>query len=122
MMFGPSGSLSIYLCTRSTDMRKSIDGLCGEANNFIGKTPTDGSLFVFLNARRDKVKLLWWDKDGYWLFYKRLEAGTFQMPQFCPGSTSVAMQRDMLTCLLSGIDLGSVKKRKRFSLKSEQFT
>ena len=118
-MLGLSAPLSIYLCTRSTDMRKSIDGLCGEANNFIGKSPTDGSLFVFLNGRRDKVKLLWWDKDGYWMFYKRLEVGTFQMPQFCVGSASVTMQRDMLTCLLSGIDLESVKRRKRFSLKSK---
>jgi transposase len=119
-MFEIGVPLSIYLCTRSTDMRKSIDGLCGEANNYIGKSPTDGSLFVFLNGRRDKVKLLWWDKDGYWLFYKRLEAGTFQMPPFCDGSVSITMQRDMLACLLSGIDLGSVKKRKRFSFTKKE--
>jgi transposase len=119
MMFGLNAPLNIYLCTRSTDMRKSIDGLCGEANNFIGKSPTDGSLFVFLNSRRDKVKLLLWDKDGYWLFYKRLEAGTFQMPRFCTGAASVTMQRDMLACLLSGIDLSSVKRRKRFTFTSK---
>ena len=118
-MFGAVSASSIYLCTRSTDMRKSIDGLCGEVNNFLSKSPTDGALFVFLNARRDKVKLLLWDKDGYWLFYKRLEAGTFQMPPFCAGATSISLQPEMLSCLLSGIDLRSVKKRKRFSLAGQ---
>jgi transposase len=106
----------IFLSTRVTDMRKSIDGLCGEAQDYVGHNPVDGSLFVFYNRRRDKLKMLWWDRDGYWVWYKRLEAGTFQMPLFDGSATSVALSGDDLHLILSGIDLASVKKRKRFRL------
>lgn len=97
-------------------MRKSIDGLCGEAQDYVGHNPVDGSLFVFYNRRRDKLKMLWWDRDGYWVWYKRLEAGTFQMPLFDGSATSVTLSGDDLHLILSGIDLASVKKRKRFRL------
>jgi transposase len=106
----------IFLSTRVTDMRKSIDGLSGEAQDYVGHNPVDGSLFVFYNRRRDKLKMLWWDRDGYWVWYKRLEAGTFQMPPFDGSATSVALSGDDLHLILSGIDLASVKKRKRFRL------
>jgi transposase len=106
----------IFLSTRVTDMRKSIDGLCGEALDYIGHNPVDGSLFVFYNRRRDKLKMLFWERDGYWVWYKRLEAGTFQMPLFDGAVTSVALSGDDLHLILSGIDLASVKKRKRFQL------
>lgn len=119
-MFGMSVPPSIYLSTRPTDMRKSINGLCGEVQNFLNRNTTDGSLFVFLNHRRDKVKLLFWDADGYWLWYKRLEAGTFQMPQFSAEASGVVLEHETLHCLLYGIDLASIKKRKRFNLKCKE--
>jgi transposase len=118
-MFGLSVPPNIYLSTRPTDMRKSINGLCGEVQNFLGRSSTDGSLFVFINHRRDKVKLLFWDNDGYWLWYKRLEAGTFQIPLLSADASGVILEHDTLHCLLYGIDLCSIKKRKRFCIKSQ---
>lgn len=79
-MFGLTAPAAVYLSTRPTDMRKAMDGLCGEVSDYLGDEPTDGSLFVFYNRRRDKLKMLYWDRDGYWVFYKRLEAGTFELP------------------------------------------
>jgi transposase len=114
-MFGLTGPASIFLSTRATDMRKSIDGLCGEVQDYIGRDPVDGSLFVFLNRRRDKVKMLWWERDGFWVFYKRLEAGTFQMPQAATGDERQWMlSAAQLQLILCGVDLRSVRMRKRY--------
>lgn len=114
-MFGLSFSIpaAIFFCARPTDMRKSIDGLSGEVSQYLGKDSVDGSLFVFYNRRRDKLKILWWDRDGYWVFYKRLEAGTFQLPQPCD-TTHWVLSAQQLQLILSGIDLGSVRMRKRY--------
>lgn len=95
-------------------MRKSIDGLCGEVHNYLGRDPMDGSLFVFYNRRRDKLKLLFWDRDGYWILYKRLEAGTFQMPLTITDNNGIALDSSQLQLILAGIDLNSVRLRKRY--------
>ncbi len=109
---------SIFLSTRATDMRKSIDGLCGEVRDFLGCDTMDGTLFVFYNRRRDKIKLLFWDRDGYWVFYKRLEAGRFQMPLVSAGATRISLDSSQLQLILSGIDLASVRRLKRFCVNS----
>jgi len=82
----------------------------------MGKSPQDGSLFVFYNKRRDRMKLLWWQTDGFWLFYKRLEAGTFQVPQNHENARSIHLTADQLHLIISGIDLASVKRRKRYNM------
>jgi transposase len=69
---------TIYLHSGTTDMRKSFDGLSGIIRGTFGGDPADGSLFLFVNKRRDRIKALWWDGDGYVLWYKRLEEGTFE--------------------------------------------
>lgn len=117
-MYGITIPSAIFLSTRPTDMRKSIDGLCGETQDYLGHNPVDGSLFVFFNRRRDKLKMLWWDRDGYWVLYRRLEAGTFQVPPHQDGSASVELGSDQLHLILSGIDLRSVKMRKRYRLSA----
>jgi transposase len=117
MLAGLSAPKAIYLSTRICDMRKSIDGLCGEVGDFLRRDPVDGSLFVFCNRRRDKLKMLWWDGDGYWLFYKRLEAGTFQLPQ--QSETNIShwtLTSQQFQLILSGIDLSSVRMRKRYRI------
>ena len=115
MFTGLEGPSAIYLSTRSTDMRKSIDGLSGEVQDYLGRNPVDGSLFVFLNRRRDKIKMLWWERDGFWVFYKRLEAGTFQLPQAPEGEERQWMlSAPQLQLILSGVDLQSVRMRKRY--------
>ena len=105
---------TIFVSTRATDMRKSIDGLCDEVHSYLGASSTSESLFVFFNYSRDKIKLLFWDNDGYVVFYRRLEHGTFQMPTFVNGSTHLSLDANALHCILAGIDLSSIKMRNRF--------
>lgn len=95
-------------------MRKSIDGLCGEVRDYLGCDPMNGGLFVFYNRRRDKIKLLLWDRDGYWVFFKRLEVGKFQQPLISTEATHVSVDSSQLQLILSGIDLSSVRLLKRF--------
>jgi transposase len=109
---------SVYLSTRATDMRKSIDGLCGEVHNYLGCNSVDGSLFVFYNRRRDKIKLLFWERDGYWVLYKRLESGTFQMPLIKEDVSSVVLDSEQLHLILAGIDLNFIRHRKRFCIST----
>lgn len=117
-MIGLTLPTTIFLSARVTDMRKSIDGLCGEVNNFLGGNPLDGSLFVFYNRSRDKLKLLFWDRDGYWVLYKRLEAGTFQMPLTTADTISIPLDTSQLQLILAGIDLNSIRQRKRYCINS----
>jgi transposase len=105
---------SIYLSTRVTDFRKGIDGLCGEVREYLGADPLGGGLFVFYNRRRDRLKLLWWDRDGYWVCCKRLEAGTFQIPAVGGQGNLCTLSAEQLQLMLYGIDLASVRHRKRY--------
>jgi transposase len=115
-MLGINIPAAIYLSTRATDMRKSIDGLSGEVQGYIGRNPVDGSLFVFYHRRRDKLKMLLWDRDGYWVLYKRLESGTFEVPMHQEDATHGELTGDQLHLILAGIDLRSVKMRKRYRI------
>lgn len=109
-------TLSIFLYSSPTDMRKSFDGLSGIVRGELNREPDDESLFLFINRRRDRIKALWWDSDGLVLWYKRLEAGTFQHLQADGGSGTPAVQIDVtqLAMILGGVSLESVKRRKRF--------
>jgi len=106
--------VEIFLCTTPADMRKAFDGLFAMVVNHLGRDPLAGGLFVFLNRRRDRMKLLYWDGDGLAVWAKRLEAGTFQLPPLDASARSVAMSATELTLLLRGIDLASVRQRKRY--------
>jgi transposase len=105
----------IFLCTRSTDLRKSFDGLSGLVQECFSQDLLTGHLFLFLNRRRDRIKILYFDRDGLAIWYKRLETGSFQMPQVAAGD-SIEIQPAQLAMLLSGIDLRTVRQRKRFQL------
>ena len=114
MIMLPS-AVRIFLCTRSTDLRKSFDGLSGLVQECFDQELLTGQLFLFLNRRRDRIKILYFDRDGLAIWYKRLEAGSFQMP---PTMTQdgVELQPTQLLMLLSGIDLRTARQRKRFHL------
>ena len=84
-----SFSRPIYLATRPVDMRKSFDSLAAIVKNSFHKDPLDGTFFVFINRTADRLKMLYWDRDGYALWYKRLEAGCFRIPLSVDGSGSV---------------------------------
>ena len=107
-------TVSIFLYTQPADMRKSFDGLWALTVEHLGRDPLRGGLFVFINKRRDRMKLLYWDIDGIAVWAKRLERGTFQMPQVDAEATSVVLSATELTLLLRGIDLKSVRQRKRY--------
>jgi transposase len=106
--------VDIYLCAQPADMRKSFDGLWALTVDHLGQDPLRGGLFVFVNRRRDRMKLLYWDVDGIAVWAKRLERGTFQMPQVDAEATGVVLSATELTLLLRGIDLASVRQRKRY--------
>jgi transposase len=114
-MLSLSLPVDIYLSTAPTDMRKSFDGLFALAVEHLGRDPFTGGLFVFVNRRRDRMKLLYWDApDGLAVWAKRLESGTFQLPKAAAGARSVTLSATELTLLLRGIDLTSVRQRKRY--------
>jgi transposase len=96
-------------------MRRSFDGLSGLVRSVFQADPTDGNLFLFLNRRGDRIKMLWWDRDGLALFYKRLEAGTFEMLQAADESPVLEIDATQLAMLLSGVTLESAKRRKRYA-------
>jgi transposase len=99
-------------------MRKSFDGLCGLVHNYMEKQPQSGHLFVFVNRPCNRMKLLLWDRNGFWLFYKRLEQGCFQLPSFGEHpSAGLSISYDRLLLMLEGIDISSVNRRKRFTRK-----
>jgi len=108
-MFGLTAAIRIYLYRGVCDMRKSFDGLCGIIRSDMGADPLSGSLFVFVNRRRSMVKLLYWDRDGLALWYKRLEQGCFTLPDRWPQDGRI--ERRDLTMLLEGIVPKKVEKR-----------
>jgi transposase len=114
-MLSIPANVSVYLCTRPTDMRKGFDGLHTLVLQVFERDPVDGHLFLFVNRRGDRLKMLWWDRDGMALFYKRLEAGTYQLPGVSGDSEGVEIDATDLAILLNGIDVQSARRRKRYS-------
>lgn len=110
-MLSLPANTEIYLYAHATDMRKSFDGLSGIVRNELDREPTDGSMFLFINRRRDRIKILHFDGGGYWLHYRLLEAGTFEAIPCEDGC--VAIDATQLAMLLGGVSL-STKRRKRY--------
>jgi transposase len=97
-----------------TDLRKGFDALSGLVTTAFGQDPTCGHLFLFFNRRRDRLKILYWDRgDGLAIWYKRLEIGSFQLPAAPAQAVAIEMTATQLSLILSGIDLGSARQRKR---------
>lgn len=115
-MLSLSPQVRVFLCTKPTDMRKSFDGLSGLVEAVFAGDVLSGDLFVFINRRRDRIKILGWDRDGLMIWYKRLEQGTFQLPGGADGR--VELDAAELSMLLAGIDLTSARRRKRYRVAS----
>lgn len=114
-----SSTQRYYFYRYPTDMRKSFNGLSGIVHNELGSDSLSGDVFIFVNRRRDRVKLLVWDRTGYVLLYKHLQQGTFELPAFEEQATSCQMKWEELVLILEGVSLQSVR-RKRFSLLPAQ--
>ena len=109
-MLSLTAATRIFLVAGPTDMRKSFNGLQAIVNSELKKNALSGDLFVFSNRRRDLLKILYWDRSGFWVCAKRLEEGTFAWPEV--GGSSVEMTREELMLLLGGLDLRSTKRRR----------
>jgi transposase len=105
-------AVRIWLATRPTDLRKAFDSLAELVRQQLQNDPLSGHLFVFRNKRADRIKLLYWDEDGYVIVYKRLEAGTFRFP--AADAAGVEIRAADLYMLLDGVDLTSVKRQRRY--------
>ena len=106
--------VGIYLCTTPTDMRKGFDTLAALVKDHLGRDPLSGDLFLFLSRGKDRLKALAWEPDGFALYYKRLEEGTYRLPPHAPGTTGVTLKASELAMLLDGIDLKSVRRSPRY--------
>ena len=103
----------MYLCVVPVDMRRSFDGLSEMVRRFIGQDPMSGDLFVFRNKEENKLKILFWDRDGYAIFYKRLEKGTFTIPAGVDAGVEIDATAFMM--LMHGIDAREVRKQRRYT-------
>ena len=112
-----STSTRIWLATAPADMRCGFDRLAELARAVTGQDPLSGHLFLFRSRGGDRLKALYWDRDGMALWYKRLEEGTFKLPRVADGVKSVELRASELAMLLDGIDLHSVKRVKRYARK-----
>ena len=112
-----ASGVRIFLCTLPTDMRRGFDRLAEMVRSSLLQDPLDGSLFVFRSRGGDRLKVLHWDKDGFSLWYKRLEEGTFRFPATPAGAAGVEIKASEMAMLLEGIDLKSLKRSPRLKLK-----
>jgi len=107
-------STRVYVATTPADMRRSFDGLMGLVRDFLDGDPLSGHLFVFRNRSGDRLKVLWWDRDGLAIFYKRLEEGVFTFPAAIGDVPRIEMTAADLQLVLQGIDPAKVKRAKRY--------
>jgi transposase len=121
-MLSSLGQTKIYLYAKPADMRRSFNGLHAIVEAEFRRDIRAGDVFVFLNRRLDRIKLIHWDRDGLAIWMKRLERGTFQRPRCPPGAAQVEMDATDLSLLLSGIELASVKRRPRYTIAAAKST
>ena len=115
-MLQVASATKIYVALQPTDMRKGFAGLCGEVRQVMGLDPVTNCLFLFRNRRRDRIKILLWDGDGFAIYYKRLERGTFELPSAGDGDAKLEIRASELAMILDGIRLEGRTRRKRFEL------
>lgn len=111
----PTAPVRVFVATVPVDLRRSFDRLAACAETLLHQNPLSGHLFVFRNRSGDRVKILYWDRTGYCLWYKRLEKGTFRLPS---GAEGVEISAAELVLLLEGLDLAGARQRARFVRRS----
>lgn len=112
-MLSLASGIKIFAYAKPTDMRKGINGLSGIVRSEFGSEPTDGSLFVFINRGRDRMKLLHFQSGGFWLYYRVLEAGTFESIKPQADSSVLKLEATELSMLLSGVSLSAYQRRRK---------
>jgi transposase len=115
LMLNLSPTTRIYLHVPPTDMRKSFNGLTGLVRSVFRADPREGNWFLFLNRRRDRIKILYWDRDGMVLWYKQLSSGTFEQLRSSGDGATLELDATQLALLLSGVTIESARRRPRFA-------
>lgn len=113
-MLGFSSNLRYFMCCTPVDMRNGFDGLAGIVRNHLKNDPVSGAVFIFLNKSRTHIKILFWDGDGFALFYKRLERGKYALTTH--NLPSKEMKREELLMLLEGLSFSEMKRKKRYKI------
>ena len=114
-MLSLSSQVRIFLAREPCDMRKSFHGLIGLTESVLREDPLSGHLFVFINRRRDRIKLLYWGGTGFCIWYQQLEKGSYQLPDSAKAAAEgIEITASQLSLILDGIDLGSVRQRPRY--------
>ena len=108
MLFNPE--VTVWLYQDKVDMRKQIDGLSIIVSSGMDKNPSNGEIYLFFSKRSDKIKMLYWDRSGFWLWYKRLEKGTFKMP-----INKQEINYEQLRWLLDGLDINNLQGHKKLN-------
>ena len=123
-MLSVLGHLRIFLARDPVDMRKSFHGLLGLTESVLKQDPLAGHLFVFVNRRRDRIKLLYWGGTGFCIWYQQLEKGTFQLPDAATADEreGIEITASQLSLILDGIDLSTVRQRPRYQRPADRRT
>lgn len=109
-------TVRVFVATGATDLRRSVDGLSAVVRERFGLDPLSGHLFLFRNRRGDRLKILVWDRSGFWVLYKRLERGTFCWPQVA-SADPVELRTAELMLLLAGVDVSRTRVRRWYDRK-----
>lgn len=115
-MFGINDGMQFYVCQRYVRMNLGINGLFNIVRTEMDVPPLSGAVFIFFSKNRQQVKMLRWDRDGFLLYQKRLERGTFELPLFKAGEKKAVMPYRTLSAIMGGISLKSVRYRKRLDI------
>lgn len=115
-MLGLPPGVSVFMALEPVDMRKSFDGLGAAVEAVFGRSVLDGHLFLFLNRRRDRIKILWWDVDGLALWAKRLERGSYELPAHESGARQLKLDATQLSLLLGGVRLSAARHGRRYAV------
>lgn len=123
-MLSVSSQTRVFLARGPCDMRKSFNGLVGLTESVLEQDPLSGHLFVFINRRRDRIKLLYWGGTGFCIWYQHLEEGGYQLPDAATADEQegIEITGTQLSLILDGVDLSSVRQRLRYRLPSERVT
>lgn len=123
-MIALAPQVRIFLHRHPTDMRKAFHGLVALTESVLKRDPLSGDMFVFVNRRRDRIKILYWGQTGFCIWYQQLQRGTYQLPsqESLEESDSLELTRSRLSLILDGIDLSSARQRIRFQAKEKSNT
>lgn len=119
-MFGLGAATRIYLAPGATDMRQGFNGLYGLVRDRLLCDPLSGHLFLFANAQRNRLKILFWDQSGLWVCAKKLERGRFHWPSGDGSASKIVLSHEELALLLGGIDLAQTRRRQWYSKTSAE--